>query len=256
MSSEALHPVIAQKYGSVRAVTVHCTDVVGDAGALARATAYSSARQSSYHLLIARDGLLYQLAPIHWILWHAGRSLRNGKGTGYLDVWEDAPQHRREVEKVVRISSAPAAAVAGSRAARGTAKGAWKWPVVDGVEVGNPNNWAIGCEVQGKPGRPTPEQEDTLVQILRELYAKTHVTPDTVWPHGRNSGAPGLDPLNRSDPGFDVPAFAVAAQRAAERPAPETVEEREADGWDASGDDETEAHADPTSPARGPGQHP
>lgn len=250
VSSEQLHPVIAKQYGAVRGVTVHCTDVIGDAAALARRTATTSDRKSSYHLLIARDGMLYQLAPINWILWHAGRSLRTPKRTGYLDVWEENFKHRSTIETVVDIENPDAGydkqGYPGAVAKPGSVKGKWMWPVVDGVVVGNPNNWGPGIEIMGKPGRPTSAQEDVLAEILVQLYERTQVTPDTVWPHGRGKtlgiGVPGLDPLHRTDPGFDVPAFALACRQSA-------ADARETDGWDASGED------DPVDPTSGPAPH-
>jgi hypothetical protein len=211
-----LHPYIKTTYGTIRAVTIHCTDVICDAAALARSTASSSPRQSSYNLLIGLQGDLHQLASVFDRTWHAGR------GTESALYREKARTEQKGV-------------FSGPRGPLYQAQMGWLWPVVDQKVVVNPNNWGPGIEIMGKPGEPTGPQKHTLTEVLRELYAKTKVTPDTVWAHG------DLDPLHRTDPGFDVAAFAAGVH-------PSALEARETDGWDGRGA--------PREPASGPGEHP
>ena len=215
--TEGLNPATKARYGSVRICTLHCTDVICDAGSLARRTAGSSPRKSSYHLLIGMDGDLHQLASIYDRTWHAGRRLRTPKGGGYLDVIDRSRAHGSSL--LAQSLGAVALRVANPETQ------AWRTPVVDGIVVCNPNNWGPGIEIMGKPGRPTSLQLACLTNVLLELYESTKITPDTICAHG------DLDPLHRSDPGFDVYSFARAITEQA-------IEEREQDGWDAAGEDD------------------
>ena len=223
-----LHPFLKKTYGTVRGCKVHCTDViVTDAGKLAKRTAEFSPRKSSYTFLIGLQGDLHQLASIYDGVWDAGRG-EIKPGSAYFG---------REVSARTSIGDPSTGIAYVPTVASGNR---WLWPVVDGRVVINPNNWGPGIEIMGKPGRPTSKQEATLAALLRGLYAYTKITPDTVWAHG------DLDPLHRTDPGFDVAAFAQAVH-------PQAIEDRETDGWNAQGD-ETEGW--PPNPASGPGEHP
>lgn len=179
-----LHP----DFKSPRGVTIHCTVVILEADVLARRTATTSGRESSYNLLIGLAGDLHQLASIRDRTWHAGRGPITAKSAYF----------NRTV--TTRWASSAKQTVARDNA--------WRWPVVDGRVVINPNNWGPGIELMGLPGRPTAAQQQTLANVLKELYLKTDITPDAVWAHG------DLDPLHRSDPGWpELYAFAAAVGR-------------------------------------------
>lgn len=128
-----MHPDIKTKYGSPRGLVMHCTDVVvPDAAAFARRTARSSPRRSSYTFLIGLDGDLHQLCSIQDRAWHAGRD-----ATPYTEIATRKTLNGKKVsagtiQKVARVYSG--------------AKKRWIWPVVDGTEVQNPNNWGPGIE--------------------------------------------------------------------------------------------------------------
>ena len=213
--NRGLHPEILKLYGTVAAATVHCTDVVCPGASLARRTAETSPRKSSYNLLVDLDGALHQLAPVQDRTWHAGRGPRSAA-------------YEEEARRAGGVCSGPAGDL--YRAGRG-----WLWPIVHGRVVGDPNNWGPGIELMGKPGRPTGAQLVTLGEVLAQLYEKTAVTPATVWRHG------DLDPLHRTDPGWDVAEFARVVH-------PSAHDGRERDGWEAG-------EPDP-DPASGMGQHP
>lgn len=200
-----MHPLIQQLYGAPRGCVVHCTDVVCDARALAKRTATVSPRKSAYTLLIGKDGDLHQLCSIFDRPWHAGRGKVSKK---YQQVQ-------------------PFMGVNGTLYHDG-----WRWPKVDGRVVIDPNQWGPGIEIMGKPGMPTGPQLDTLKAVLLNLFKHTKITPDTVWRHG------DLDPLNRSDPGFDVAAFIASF---------DAESARENDGWDGG--------SEPDDPFSGPAPH-
>lgn len=211
--SHGMHPYIKQHYGTARGVTVHCTDViVQDAGKLAASTANTSPRKSSYTFLIGLKGDLHQLASIFDIVWHAGRG-------------EPSEKYEEKAEKA-------GGTYVGPRGPLYEANKGWLWPVVDGKVVVNANNWGPGVELVGLPGEPTSAQKTTLTALLLGLYHYTKITPDSVWAHG------DLDPLHRTDPGFDVAKFAHAIHDSA-------VTDRENDGWIAT-----------PNPASGPGEAP
>jgi len=206
-----MHQLIASQYGSPRGLTIHCTDcIVPNAGALARRTATSSPRASSYSFLIGLQGDLHQLCSILDRPWHAGRS---ASPASYIEI---ATKGTLKGKKVGTATAQRVARVWGKK------QGRWIWPVVDGRAVQDPNQWGPGIEIMGKPGEPNDLQRTTLLGLVQALFVGTRITPDSVWAHG------DLDPLNRRDPGFDVAAFAAEAFQWIGR---------EQDGWDARGDE-------------------
>ena len=224
-----LHQDILKLYGKrVPALVIHATDVaVLNTLAFARRTAEISPRRSSYHFLIGFDGMLCQLASIFDRAWHAGRAQPSPKyEKESANNWIDG--------RLKWTTESPTLY---------QAKKGWLWPVVDGRVVINPNNWSVGIEVMGdvvqRVYQPTKEQGTTLTALLRLFLtdkAISAVSPDRIWKHG------DLDPLNRSDPGFDVHPYIMAAS------SENRWEAREHDGWDGCGGDED---VPPSNPASG-----
>ena len=80
-------------------IVIHYTGANGLEGALSWLCATKS--KVSAHLVVAKDGEVYQLVPFNRAAWHAGRSSYNGRhgvnnfsigieNVGLVDVWPDA----------------------------------------------------------------------------------------------------------------------------------------------------------------------
>src|SRR3970040_1506428 len=114
-----LHPDIQTQYGRLPAVVWHYSAVTAGKDYLQRHA--TSKRPASWHFWVARDGKIFQCRSIRLLCWAQGRSTNDYRPRGEV---------KNSLGETV------------------FARGAWRWPVVNGRVVQDPNQWALGVEIE------------------------------------------------------------------------------------------------------------